>query len=143
LSFVTLIAATVILLRSRPTWERVVLLLSTVPIALVSNVLRITLIALCYRGLGREWGHRIGHDWGGYLMMPIALVLVLVELKLLSWLVVEEQVQRGPVLVMPPAYAAPRRPTKKKPAQGRDTLQDGPLGAADEFPADGPAAPAT
>src|SRR4029079_16068870 len=77
LSFVTLITATVILLRSRPAWERAVLLLSTVPIALLSNILRITIIGLCYRGLGAEWGHKLGHDYGGYLMMPIALLLVL------------------------------------------------------------------
>jgi exosortase len=116
LSFVTLIAATVILLRSRPLWERAVLLLSTVPIALLSNIIRIVVIALCYRWLGREWGHTIGHDWGGYLMMPIALGLVFLELRVLRWIVVEEEVVRGgPRMIIPTFAAPPPGVAKKKP----------------------------
>ncbi len=88
LSFVTLITAMVILVR-RPIWERVVLLLSTVPIAIISNVLRIAATAWCYQRFGHELGEKYAHDWAGYLMMPIALALVLVELKLMSWLIVE------------------------------------------------------
>jgi exosortase len=88
LSFVTLITATVILVR-RPALERVVLLASAVPIALVSNVLRITATALCYYYLGPKAGEKIAHDLAGWAMMPIALVLVWLELRLLSWLFVE------------------------------------------------------
>jgi hypothetical protein len=48
--------------------------------------------------------------------MPIALVLVFLELKVLSWLVVEEEVSDRPVFItqmygMPPLV-------KKKPAPG-------------------------
>lgn len=127
LSFVTLITATAIMVRTRPTWERVVLLLSTVPIALVSNILRIAATAFCYRQFGAEWGERIVHDTAGWAMMPIALVLVMLELRLLSWLVVAEELPERPVLVLPQGYTSPRRPIKKKPAApGRDdVLADG------------------
>lgn len=88
LSFVTLIAATVILV-SRPAWERLVLLLSAVPIALVSNVLRIVATALAYHLLGQKAGEKMMHDVAGYAMMPVALALVYLELRIMSWLFVD------------------------------------------------------
>lgn len=90
LSFVTLITAMVILVR-RPIWERVILLLSTVPIAIISNILRITATALSFQYLGHDLSEKYAHDWAGYLMMPVALGFVLLELKLMSWLIVEEE----------------------------------------------------
>ena len=59
------------------------------PIALVSNILRITATAVCYHYLGQESGDKIAHDLAGYAMMPVALVLVWLELKMMSWLFVE------------------------------------------------------
>jgi exosortase len=88
LSFVTLVAATVILVK-RPPWERALLMLSAVPIALISNILRIAATAVVYHRLGREAGEKIAHDFAGWLMMPLALALVWLELKILSWLFVE------------------------------------------------------
>jgi exosortase len=88
LSFVTLITATVLLIQ-RPIAEKVLLLLSAVPIAIVSNVVRITLTALAYRWLGPETGERYAHDYAGWAMMPLALGLVWAELALFSRLFVE------------------------------------------------------
>ncbi len=88
LSFVTLIAATVILVR-RPPLERAILLLSAIPIALVSNILRITATAICYHRLGQTAGDKIAHDLAGWMMMPLALFLVWLELRVLSWVFVE------------------------------------------------------
>jgi exosortase len=119
LSFVTLITATVIMIRTRPRWERIVLLLSTIPIALISNILRIAATAWCYHKFGHAIGEKIVHDTAGWAMMPIALALVFLELKLLSWLVVEEEVRTGPAIVIPPAYT-PARPIKKPIGPGKD-----------------------
>jgi exosortase len=88
LSFVTLITAVVILVR-RPLLERVALLLSTIPIALISNILRIAATAMVYHFVGHDWGEKMAHDLAGWLMMPIALALVWLELKAFSWMVVE------------------------------------------------------
>ena len=88
LSFVTLITATVLLVR-RPIAEKVLLLLSAVPIAIASNVVRITLTALAYRWFGAETGERYAHDYAGWAMMPLALGLVWAELALFSRLFVE------------------------------------------------------
>lgn len=88
LSFITLITATVILIR-RPLLERVLLMASAIPIALIANVLRITVTAIVYYRLGHEAGEKIAHDFAGYAMMPIALLLVWFELRVYSWLFVE------------------------------------------------------
>lgn len=116
LSFVTLITAMVILLAGRrPLWERLVLLASAVPIALISNVLRIAATAWAYHWLGAERGERIAHDLAGWAMMPIALVLFLAEMALLSWLVVEEDPGTVRRLVLAPSSYAPPPP---RPATG-------------------------
>ena len=88
LSFVTLITATVMLIQATVV-ERVFLLLSAVPIAIVSNVLRITVTALVYHWMGHEAGEKIAHDMAGFAMMPVALGLVWLELKVYSWMFVE------------------------------------------------------
>jgi exosortase len=101
LSFVTLITAVTILVRTRPLWTRIVLMLSTVPIALVANILRIAATAWAYHFLGHDFGERVAHDVAGWLMMPIALGLVWIELKVLDWLVIEERPAERPTLYVP------------------------------------------
>jgi exosortase len=101
LSFATLIVATVLLVDERPIWERVILLLSVVPIALLVNVLRIAATAWCYHLFGAEFGDRAAHNTAGWAMMPAALVLVWLELRALSWLVIEEEAEVGPRVVLP------------------------------------------
>jgi exosortase len=72
-------------------WKRVILLPSIIPIALGSNVLRITATAWCYHKFGAEVGSKYAHDAAGWLMMPTAMVLVGLELAIMSWLVVESE----------------------------------------------------
>ena len=72
-------------------WKRVILLPSIIPIALASNVLRITATAWCYHRFGAEVGSKYAHDAAGWLMMPTAMLLVGLELAIMSWLVVESE----------------------------------------------------
>lgn len=72
-------------------WKRIVLLASIVPVALLTNILRITATAWCYDSLGVEAGRRYAHDVAGWLMMPTALLLVGLELTTLSWVIVAEK----------------------------------------------------
>jgi exosortase len=112
MAFVMLVTATTLIMaRERPIWERVLLLLSTVPIALISNIIRIAVTAWAYQLLGEVRGEKLAHDTAGWAMMPIGLALIAIELKLMSWLIVEESV--ADKLIIPTSYSAPTRPAKK------------------------------
>ena len=87
-SFVAL-NALVVLVSRRPLWERLVIMAAAVPIALVSNIIRITATGWSYYLWGREFGDKVAHDAAGFAMLGIALVLLQLELWLLSWLFYE------------------------------------------------------
>src|SRR4051812_23318350 len=72
-------------------WKRIVLLASILPIALISNIFRITATAWCYHMFGAKVGGHFAHDAAGWLMMPTALALVGLELGLMSRLIVAEE----------------------------------------------------
>ena len=74
----------------RPWWDRLIILLSAIPIALVTNVIRISATALLYMAFGQENEHlsHIIHDWAGFAMMPVALGFLWLELQILSRLTI-------------------------------------------------------
>jgi len=101
----------------RPWVDKVILLASAVPIALASNILRITLTGVLYEcGVAGETAHLFFHDLAGWLMMPLALGLLWVELKVLSRLLIDPP--PAPVRATRPA-AASRRAAPRAPARGR------------------------
>jgi exosortase len=76
----------------RPWWDKLVILLSAVPIALIANITRITLTGLLFLALpDREWIHQIIHDGAGYFMMFIGLGILWLEMQILSRLSVPEE----------------------------------------------------
>jgi exosortase len=122
LSFLTLITAAAILV-NRPIWERIILLVSAIPVALVVNILRISITGLCFHFYGTDEILGLPHDWAGYMMMPIALVFVLLELRILSWLVIEKiddepSATFGPVVSSGPMMSTTYRVTKKEQGSG-------------------------
>ncbi len=95
LSMLTTLAATVtatIMLIPLINWKRIVVLASAIPIALVSNIVRIVGTGWCYYLIDGERAKKLAHDWTGILlMMPLALILVGLELLVLSWLADDSQ----------------------------------------------------
>ena len=78
------ISGLVALLVKRAWWEKLVVLVSSLPIALLCNTLRLAITAVLFTFLeGEAWEQRF-HDWGGYAMMPLALAMVVGELWLLA-----------------------------------------------------------
>lgn len=73
----------------RPLWERLIILLSAIPIALATNVFRIVLTGLCYEFAGAELAEKVFHDFAGWLMMPMAIGLLWLLMAILSRLVIE------------------------------------------------------
>jgi exosortase len=82
----------------RPLWEKVFVGLSALFIGVVANVLRITVTAILYEYVGKEWAERVFHDLAGWLMMPLAMLLLWFELYLLSKILVTP-VKSDPVLI--------------------------------------------
>lgn len=74
----------VILLSRRKLWEKVLILLSSVPIALLCNTIRLTLTSIAFLYLETETWEKAFHDYGGLAMMPLALGITLLELWFLS-----------------------------------------------------------
>jgi exosortase len=84
----------------RPWWDKFVILLSALPIALLVNIIRITVIGLLYWVVGPDAhiAQKLGHDWAGLFMMPLALGFLWLELQILERLTIPiETVQMRPV----------------------------------------------
>lgn len=86
------LAVAIALVVKRPWWDRLIVLLSAIPIALAVNVVRVTVTGLLYKMAGEnELAHKIFHDWAGWFMMPLALGMLYVELQILQHLVIEDE----------------------------------------------------
>lgn len=83
------ISVAAMILSERTRWEKLLILLSAVPIALICNISRIVATAAAHHWMGRETADLIFHDLSGWLMMPMAIVLLLIELRVFDWLFVE------------------------------------------------------
>ena len=79
-----------------------------IPVALATNVLRITVTGILFETVA---DHRVAmivyHDLAGWLMMPLALVLMWLELKIFSRLFVELPAE-GPESIRFDVGLAPR-----------------------------------
>src|SRR5262249_4861972 len=89
MTLLTTATATTLLI-PMPTWKRITLLVSAVPIAIVSNMARIVATGWCYYYFQGDRATEWAHDVSGWMMMPLALILVVLELSILSWLIPEK-----------------------------------------------------
>lgn len=70
------VGAVLAFLVERPRWQRYALLLATLPIAVISNGIRIFATALFFHYTEGEEFERVFHDIAGLAMMPLALILL-------------------------------------------------------------------
>ena len=103
------ISGLVALLANRTWWEKMLVLISSLPIALLCNTLRLTVTAISFTMLKGERVERLFHDFGGYAMMPLALGMVVGEL----WLLAQ--------LTTPPAETAPAVVARRRPRHVPDS----------------------
>ena len=78
------ISGLVVLLVKREWWEKLIVLASSLPIALLCNTARLTITALAFTVLSGEHWEKIFHDYGGYAMMPLAVAAIVAEIWLLA-----------------------------------------------------------
>jgi exosortase len=74
---------------NRPLLDRIIVILSTIPIALAVNIARISSNGIAMEIWDAETANQWFHDQAGWLMMPLAIGVVWFELWLLSRLFVE------------------------------------------------------
>ncbi len=59
----------------RAWWEKLLLVASVLPVAIVANVTRIVVTALLYQWASSEAARHFSHDWAGFIMIPYAAAL--------------------------------------------------------------------
>ena len=83
------LAVAMVFLIERPWWDKFIILLSAIPIALVVNIVRITVTGLMYMWWPKSnFVQHLSHDWAGWFMMPLALGLLWLELQILERLTI-------------------------------------------------------
>ena len=84
------LSTAVALLSERPLWERILIVISAVPIALISNITRITVTGILHVTVSSKLADVVFHDLAGWLMIPLALCLLWLELWFLSQLLIAQ-----------------------------------------------------
>ncbi len=97
-------AALMAFLVQRPPWQRAALVLTSVPIALACNLIRLTATGLLFLAASGELAARFFHDFAGLTMMPMAIAFLLLELWIMDRLVITDE----PPQTTPPAVLTAR-----------------------------------
>jgi len=91
------VSALVVLISERPCVQKIILLVSSIPIALLCNTLRLAVTSIAFTMITSERWEKAFHDYGGLAMMPVALCIAIGELWLLSKLFYEQRLIEQPV----------------------------------------------
>jgi exosortase len=87
-----------VLLMERSRFEKLMVVMGIIPIAIATNVLRITATGLCYTIISSKNTMDFIHDLYGWLMMPIGLGLLALEVWILKRLVVQPNRTESPAM---------------------------------------------
>jgi exosortase len=100
ITFIALSTAAALVVH-RPLLDRVVLVASAIPVALLANIFRICLTGVLQESVGGHASSTFYHDLAGWVMMPLALALYWLEIAVLSrLLLIQEQHQTASALAM-------------------------------------------
>jgi len=110
----------VVLISNRHWVDRTILFFSAIPIALLSNLFRITATGVLYNLGMSETANHFFHDLAGWFMMPLAMSMLFVEIKLLDALFLDKPQPSTPAVTSLPRRSAavtatrvPSRPRRK------------------------------
>jgi len=82
-------------LHYRPVWQRLVLLASTIPIAILCNIVRVTITGFIHVLIGPEYSTGIYHDLLGMAMLPLAFGLYGILAWFMSNLIVDVEEEKS------------------------------------------------
>lgn len=77
------VSSTLAFLVRRRWWEKTLVVVSSIPIAVACNAARLIVTAVVFDVVRTESAETFFHDFAGIAMMPVAVILVMVELWLL------------------------------------------------------------
>jgi exosortase len=83
----------------RPLLDRNVLVASSIPVALLANVIRVTATGILHETVGGHAADTFYHDLAGWLMIPLALILYWFEIWILARLLIETKYQASPIML--------------------------------------------
>jgi exosortase len=83
-------AALIAYLVKRPRWQKAILLVSSIPVAVICNVIRIFIMAILMLYVDSEVLQKFFHDISGFVMIAIAVSLLFGEIRLMDRLIVSE-----------------------------------------------------
>ncbi len=66
---------------------------ASIPIAITCNMARLVVTAALFAAVSSEAAERFLHDFAGWTMMPLAIVILIVELWVMAQLVIEDPVE--------------------------------------------------
>jgi exosortase len=95
------LSVAIVLLVERPWWDKFIILVSSIPIALFVNVVRVTMTGLLFMtplAENESTRNLVAHDLPGYLMPILAMALMWLELWVLSRLMVADDGQQIAVM---------------------------------------------
>ena len=98
-----IVAAFIAYMVKRPRWQKGVLFVSSIPVAVVCNVVRIFVTGLLVLYVGEDVAKGFFHDFAGFVMMPFAVMLLFAEIWVMDRIVVTE------------SDASPSRPARTSP----------------------------
>jgi exosortase len=93
-TFVALATAVALLMRSSELWLRIAVVLSALPVAVLANVTRITVTGLLFNAAQDHLAQVVFHDVAGWLMMPLALLMLFAEVYVLKRLIIDRPARR-------------------------------------------------
>ncbi len=111
-----IIAAFMAYMVKRSRRQKAVLLLSSVPVAVMCNILRLCVTAVLILLVSTEVAEKFFHDFAGLAMMPIAVLLMFGELWLMDKLTIPEPDPQQAQAGAQAKSATKRKKSKKQPA---------------------------
>jgi len=104
------LSTAVAMMIQRPFREKILIIASAVPIAVLANVGRITLTGILYQYGKDGAADLVFHDISGWLMMPAGLAMIGIELRILGGLTTAPEARKPlPILLSRPASPAQPR----------------------------------
>lgn len=109
------VGAAVAFLSTRPMWQKLIITLSAIPIAIFCNVMRVTGTGLLDHYWSQEMSEGFSHQFVGMVMLIPAFFMILGVAWILDQVFVEE-VESAPVIVKKPADGVVRAVRRSAPA---------------------------